>query len=159
MTTTRREECLAKLDQVITAAMTPFVADIVLKDRNTALAVLIDTLSAAGNAKGVAVLLDGDPQEPTPLLGEESPIWDHVQTAMFQFIAIHDDTAKRTALVDAVILAIDTALRADLTLGGVCDLVQCQVPAFSELELESVPEGKACELPINILFSSNSATG
>lgn len=154
---TARETALVALQTLIQQALEPLADDVVLKPRNTPLAERLD-VAAGDDSKSVGCLIDGDAQEPTPLLGDPA-IYDHVQAAVFELITVHPDSAARDAGMDQALSAVAAALLADPTLGGACDYARPHPPAISNLGEEGVPSGKAAELPIDLLFSSTSPIG
>lgn len=155
--TTARETALAALDVLIATALAPLAADVTIMPRNTELAQRIAALES-DNSKSVVVLTDGEAAEPDVVLGD-TPVYDHVQTAVLEVISIHADAEKRTAGMDAIFAALSDAFLADSTLGGACDYAGPHPPSFSNLGDDGVPDGKAAELPIDLLFSSSSRLG
>lgn len=106
----------------------------------------------------VAALRDGDAQEPQPLLGDP-PLFDHVQTPVLEIVAVHPDAARRACAMDAALCAAAAALVADVTLGGKCAFVQAHPPDLSNIGDTDAPFGTGAEVPIDLLFTTNSPIG
>lgn len=157
MTATGRETALNGLQAKISAALATTALDFVLQDRNQELAVTTD-IAVDDPAKVVGVLKDGDAAEPDAMLGDP-PLWDHVQTAKLEMAAFHPDADKRNAALDTAVQTFATAFNADPTLGGACNLVNPHPPDFSNVGDADAPFGKAAEIDIDLLFTTDSQLG
>lgn len=159
--TMSRETALKALDLKAKTVLEALTPPVIYLARNADIAESLGDageVTVSGNAKVLAALKDGEAAQPVANLGEP-PIYDHVQTPVLEFAVIHPDADKRDTALDLAFAAIDTMLKNDPTLGGACDLAMPHPPDVSNIGGEGVPDGKAAELPIDLIFSSDSPIG
>ncbi|MCC5960544.1 MAG: acyl-CoA transferase [Rhodobacteraceae bacterium] len=139
--TSTREEVLEALHTALGSAL-PASAE--LSPRN-------DTLPARIPAGGVAILRDGDPGEPEVTL---SPLAYHYQHRAEIDILVERQETDRDAAFDALARAIGTAIDADRTLGGRCDLIDGQAPAPLSLPIKGAETLKAATITLVLHYSA-----
>lgn len=144
-----RETVLAALyAEIAPIAMLPATALPVTVLRNSALPTKIP-------AGGLAILFDGDPGEPEQTF---SPLTYHYAHRADLVVAVQlaDDG---DATFDALCGALNTALTADRTLGGLCDWIEPMAPIAEELPLEGAATIKAARVPILLHYATTSPLG
>ena len=108
-------------------------------------------------AGGLLVLRDGSGQVTDTVL---SPLtYLHERTAEVEVIVAGEDAATRDAALDALLVAIDAAIAADRTLGGLAEWAEPAPPDTEGLATEGAPGIKAALVPIVVNYASASALG
>lgn len=108
-----------------------------------------DVLPERIPADGLLILRDGDPGEPDVTL---SPLRYHYQHRADIEAVVQG--ADRYAAFDTLITSIGTALEADRTLGGLCDLVEAEAPRPVDLPVDGAASLKAAVIPVVLHYST-----
>jgi hypothetical protein len=135
--TTARENILQALFEVLQTVTGPVVL------RNEVLPEKIPN-------GGLIILRDGDPGEAEVTLSPLSYYWQH--RAVLEVIVTGADAAARDTALDDLFASISTAINADRTLGGVCDLVTPQAPDTSALAIEGAAGIKAATVAVELIY-------
>jgi hypothetical protein len=106
-------------------------------------------------AAGQMILHDGVPGTPEVTL---SPLRFHFEHRAELDIAI-DGAADMNATYDALIETIAARLAVDRTLGGLCDYLEAEAPAPSEIVVEGAAPLRAATIGIIITYSTPSSLG
>ena len=106
---------------------------------------------------GLIILRDGDPGEPEVTLSPLSYYWQH--RAVLEVIVTGTDAAARDAALDDLFSAISTALAADRSLGGLCDLVTPLAPDTNSLAIEGAAGIKAATVAIELIYVTTDQLG
>lgn len=154
---TARETALSALDAALRTALESLSPPVTVGKRNSTIPEPAEA-TVSGAAQVLAAMKDGDAAEPVALLGDP-PIYDHAQGAILELVAIHPDPETRDAAFDAALLKVVETLRDAPTLDGACDYAQPHPPTTSLIGDTDAPLGKAAELTIELLFSSDSPIG
>lgn len=113
-----------------------------------------EVLSERVPAAGLLILRDGEPGEPEVTL---SPLRYHYQhRAEIEAVV---QGADRDADFDRLTASIGTALAADRTLGGLCDLVETEAPRPVDLPVEGAASLKAAVIPVVLHYSTDDPLG
>lgn len=113
-------------------------------------------------AAGLIVLRDGEAGEPDVILSPLTYIFEHA--AEIEVLAQLPDPAARAALVDDLVNAIQAAIVADRSLGGLADWTEPGAPALGDEPTingegaEGVPL-KGARLPVRIEYTTSQSTG
>jgi hypothetical protein len=100
-------------------------------------------------AAGLMILRDGDPGEPGVTL---SPLRYHYQhRAEIEAVV---QGAARDAAFDALCASIGAAIKADRTLGGLCDWIEAEAPRPVDLSIEGAASLKAGIISVMLHFST-----
>ena len=102
--------------------------------------------------KGIAILRDGDPGEPEPLLSPPRFIYEH--RAEIDIAVEAANAADRDAAFDALKHAVGEALVADRTLGGRCDYVIGEAPAALGVPVEGAEGLKVATIGIVLTYET-----
>lgn len=106
-------------------------------------------------AGGQMILHDGVPGEPEITL---SPLRYHFEHRAELDVAI-DGAADMNAAFDSLIETIAARLAVDRTLGGLCDWLEAEAPAPSEIVVEGAAPLRAATIGIVITYSTPSSLG
>ena len=106
-------------------------------------------------APGLVILRDGTPGEPSVTL---SPLTYHYQHRA-ELEVILQAVAERDARFAALLGQIASALAADRTLGGLCDMVEAAAPEPVDLALDGAASVKAAVVPIILHYSLSDPLG
>ena len=98
-------------------------------------------------AEGLLILRDGEPGEPEVTL---SPLRYHYQHRA-EIEAVVQGAARDTAF-DTLCASIGTAISADRTLGGLCDLVTPLAPEIGSLGINQAPSVKTAIVLIELIY-------
>jgi|WetSurMetagenome_2_1015567.scaffolds.fasta_scaffold1289257_1 hypothetical protein len=148
-------EALQSLVETACAALDPAPS---VGELNEAIPEAID-VAVSDPAHTRIVLTDGDSDEPDALLGGDEVIYDHTGNPVIEMIAVHPDEAKRRPALTAAIDTIVAALEADPTLNGSVDWARPGVATYGRLAEVGAPPGRTAQLPIVLLYSSDSPVG
>jgi len=100
-------------------------------------------------APGLVVLIDGEPGEAETTL---SPLtWHYEHEAA---VEVYSAAPDRDAGLDAIRVAIGTAIAADRTLGGLCDWIEAEAPSTETLPLAGGATTKAAIIPIRLSYAT-----
>jgi hypothetical protein len=100
---------------------------------------------------GLVVVRDGETVEETALL---SPLaWAIEHRAAVEVTVAGATPAARTALFDALLVAIAAAVTADRTLGGAVEWAQPGAPEFEDVEVEGAAAARAASVPVALFFT------
>lgn len=136
----KRETVLAALDVVLAAAMGALGADY---RRNDVLPTRIDPA-------GLVILRDGDPGEPEVWLSPRGYYYEH-RAELEVFVQSESD---REGLMDAILMAVAAALAVDRSLGGLCDWVEPEAPAPSDVPVEAGAPFRGVTVAIVLAYST-----
>ncbi|WP_270934580.1 hypothetical protein [Falsiroseomonas oryzae] len=103
-------------------------------------------------AGGLMVLRDGDTVDETAILSPLS--WAIEYRTEIEVTVAGAATAGRTALLDALLVAIGDAIIADRTLGGAVDWVQPGSPEFQDTEFEGAAAARSALVPVTLWFTT-----
>lgn len=101
---------------------------------------------------GLAVVRDGDPGEPEVLLSPLTYVYTHripVEVAAYESASL-----SREEVLDAMLGAIGDAVRADRTLGGLCDFLEVEAPAPADLETLGAVPARFAELAVVAVYGT-----
>ncbi len=120
--------------------------------RNPAPAVLRgETIPQRIPVGGLIVIRDGETVEETPIL---SPLaWQVEHRAEIEITVAGATPAARTALLDALLVDIATAITANRTLGGAVEWAQPGAAEFQDVEFEGAAAGRAASAPVTLWFT------
>lgn len=108
-------------------------------------------------APGHAGLFDGEPGQPEVTLSP--PTWHFEHVAEVELAVEAASATVRDAAFDTYLQAIDTAIAADRTLGGLCDWAEAGAPRPSELPLEGAETIKAGVVPVTLHYATTQSIG
>lgn len=117
----------------------------------TATALRGEVLPERVPAAGLLILRDGEQGEPEVTL---SPLAYHYQHRAEIDILVERQETDRDAAFDALARAIGTAIDADRTLGGRCDLIDGQAPAPLSLPIKGAETLKAATITLVLHYSA-----
>ncbi|WP_137179271.1 hypothetical protein [Roseomonas sp. AR75] len=100
---------------------------------------------------GLVVLRDGDAVEETAILSPLS--WSIEHRAEIEVTVTGATPATRTALLDALLIAIGDAITADRTLGGTVEWAQPGAPEFQDTEFEGAAAARSALVPVTLWFT------
>ncbi|WP_137179211.1 hypothetical protein [Roseomonas sp. AR75] len=139
-----RESALAALHATLAAG---------LASRNPAPLVLrSETVPQRLPPGGLVVLRDGDTVEETAILSPLS--WAIEHRAEVEVTVAGATPATRTALLDALLVAIGNAITADRTLGGAVEWAQPGSPEFQDTEFEGAAAARTALAPVTLWFTT-----
>ena len=120
--------------------------------RNPAPAVLRgETIPQRIPVGGLIVIRDGETVEETPIL---SPLaWQVEHRAEIEITVAGATPAARTALLDALLVDIATAITADRTLGSAVEWAQPGAAEFQDVEFDGAAAGRAASVPVTLWFT------
>lgn len=150
---TRAEQIRRALKAAVTAGAAASAGALPAPHRNKALE---DGLVAIeSGARAWLNLVDARPE----LLGEEvgengEGVKEFDLVVRAEWIVHHPDEDARETAYDAGLEALGAILRADRTLGGLCDDLQFDEPDPADTVLAGVPQFKSCEFTIRLLFAA-----
>ncbi len=104
-------------------------------------------------AAGLVVLVDGEPGTPEVTLSPLTWHFEHVAAVEIYSTAANRDVDLDAGL-DAIRVAIGTAIAADRTLGGLCDWIEAEAPATETLPLAGGAPTKAAIIPIRLFYAT-----
>ncbi len=138
-----REAAIAALhDRIVTALASRNPAPVVLRG---------DTVPQRLPPGGLVVVRDGETVEETAIL---SPLaWAIEHRAEVEVTVGSATPAARTALLDALLMAITSAISADRTLGGAVEWAQPGAPDFEDVEFEGGAAARAAAVPVMLFFT------
>ncbi|MFN7224468.1 MAG: acyl-CoA transferase [Paracoccaceae bacterium] len=103
---------------------------------------------------GLVILHDGDPGQPDVTL---SPLeYHYTHRAELDVMVIDDDA---TSVFDAVVTEIGIRLAADRTLGGLCDWIEAEAPAPSDVPVEGSQPIRAASIGVVLFYSTPDPLG
>ena len=100
---------------------------------------------------GLLILRDGNPGAPEALLSPPLYLYEHRAEVE---VIVEGVGAAREAVFDALKLAVQAALAADRTLGGLCDYVIGEAPAPVDLAIEGAEGFKAATIPVVLTYGT-----
>ena len=138
-----REAAIAALHgQLVTALAVRHPAPLVLRG---------ETVPQRLPPGGLVVIRDGETVEETAIL---SPLaWAIEHRAEVEVTVGGATPAARTALLDALLVAIAAAITADRTLGGAVEWAQPDAPDFEDVEFEGAAAARAAAIPVTLWFT------
>jgi len=151
------EDAMVRLQALIATACAALDPAPSVGEMNEAVPEMID-VAFSDAAYTRVVLTDGDSDEPDALLGG-NPVYDHTGRPVIELVAVHPEEASRRPALEAAITAIVAALEGDRTLGGLVDWARPEMPSYGRLEEVGAPPGRTSQLPIVLLYSSDSPVG
>lgn len=92
-------------------------------------------------------------------LGEDDVVVEYAQTFHLEWIVTREDDAKREMLFQQGLKAIETALHADRTLGGVARGLMIGPPDFENHRLAFQEKTSAVVIPVRVLLAGASPIG
>jgi hypothetical protein len=101
---------------------------------------------------GLVVLRDGDTVEETAILSPLS--WSIEHRAEVEVTVAGSTPAARTALLDALLIAIGAALTADCTMGGAVEWAQPGAAEFQDTEFEGAAAARSALVPVTLWFTT-----
>lgn len=137
---TKRETILEALDARLLAALAPLGVEY---GRNRALPSRVPD-------EGLAILRDGDPGEPEPLMSPLRYVYEH--RAELE-VYVQAGTGRETAM-DAILAAVGAAISTEPTLGGLCDWVEPQAPAPSDVPFEAGVPFRSATVPVLLIYET-----
>ena len=99
--------------------------------------------------EGLLILRDGDLGEPEVLLSPLIYVWTHAVR-----VEVYSAADDLDAHMDALLVAVGNALSADLTLGGLIDLMDVGAPDFDGAAPEGGPDIKAASVPVRLTYET-----
>lgn len=111
-----------------------------------------EPLPAKVPAEGLVIVRDGDPGEPEVVLSPTRYVYQH--QAEIEVLVQQADQAQRDAALDALLVAIGTALAADTTLGGTVDYARAGAPDILQENIEGAPTIKAAVVPVFLEYTT-----
>jgi hypothetical protein len=102
-------------------------------------------------AKGVMILRDGNPGTPEALMSPPLYVYEHRAEVD---VVVEGKEAALEAAFDALKLAIHAAIKADRTLGGLCDYAIGESPAPINLAIEGAEGFKAATIPVVLTYGT-----
>jgi hypothetical protein len=99
---------------------------------------------------GLIILRDGQPGEPDVTL---SPLRYHYQHRAELEVIVQVSTGRASAF-DNLVASIGTALKADRTLGGLCDWLEPEAPASVDLPVEGAAALKAAVITVALHYTT-----
>lgn len=105
-------------------------------------------------SEGLVVLRDGEPGEPEVLLSPVSYLWRH--RAPLDVAVGGGIQAERDAALDALLIAIGSALEANRTLGGLVDWLEIGSPRFEIAPIEGAAPVKGAVVPVILHYETSS---
>lgn len=102
-------------------------------------------------AAGAMILRDGTPGDPEALMSPPCYVYEH--RAEIDVIVEGTEAAREPAF-DALKLAVQAAIAADRTLGGLCDYVIGEAPAPINLAIEGAEGFKAATIPVVLTYGT-----
>lgn len=92
-------------------------------------------------------------------LGEDDVVVEYAQTFNLEWIVTREDDAKRELAFQQGLKAIETALHADRTLGGVARHLMIGPPDFENHRLAFMAKTSAGVIPVRVLLAGASPIG
>lgn len=107
------------------------------------------------NHNGVVIMRDGDSGTPEPILSPMSFAWEH--HVEFEICATGP---TRSAKVEALIAALDGALKPDRTLGGTVDDARVVLaPEIKEFEIDGAETERSALVHVQLSYVTASGAG
>lgn len=112
---------------------------------------------------GLLILRDGEMGEPVDVtLNPVTYLWEHI--ALLEVLVQgpepkDDQPDPRDAALDQLLLAVDGALAADPTLGGLVDRAEPRSAELSNLAIDGAPGLKGAVVPVALTYVTSSALG
>lgn len=101
---------------------------------------------------GLAVVRDGDPGEPEVLLSPLTYVYAH--RIPIEVAAYESASRPREDVLDEMLGAIGNAVRADRTLGGLCDFLEVEAPAPADLETLGAAPARFAEVAVVAVYGT-----
>jgi hypothetical protein len=101
---------------------------------------------------GLVVLRDGDTVEETAILSPLS--WSIEHRAEIEVTVTGATPAARTALLDALLVAIGDAITAERTLGGAVEWAQPGAPELQDTEFEGAAAARSALVSVTLWFTT-----
>ncbi len=105
---------------------------------------------------GLIILRDGDPGDPEVILSPVTYLWEH--QAGIDIILQRGQDDDSVAL-DAVLMAVGTALAADRSLGGLAEWLDWGAPKTTGLAIDGAAALRGATVPVTIHYSSPDPLG
>jgi len=139
----KRETALAGLHTVLQTLTGPTV------QRNEKLPKKIPT-------GGLVTLWDGEPGEPVEVVLSPT-IYCYEHRAEIEVVVQKKAAAERDSALDTILVAIDTAISTDVTLGGTVDRAQAMEPEELTTEpIEGASDMKGAVVPVVLYYETSS---
>jgi hypothetical protein len=103
-------------------------------------------------AGGLVIVRDGDPGEPEVLLSPLTYIYTH--RVPLEIAAREGTTQSREQVLDAMLAAVGAAVRADRTLGGLCEFLEAEAPATADIEEAGAAPGRWADAVIAATYAT-----
>jgi hypothetical protein len=101
---------------------------------------------------GLVVIRDGDPGEPEVTLSPLSYLYSH--RIPLEIAAYESATLTRERALDAMLAAIGTEVKANRTLGGLCDWIEAEAPVTNDIEAQGALPGRFADLAILAVYAT-----
>lgn len=102
---------------------------------------------------GTVIVYDGDPGEPEVTMSPLAYTYDH---QVFVDVAAYPTaTDDASGLLDRLLGDIGAAIRADRTLGGVCEFLEAKAPAPADAEVTGAEPVRWAELTLVCTYTTN----
>lgn len=148
MTDSKRESILKSLNTALSTVITPITSDYLRED------VEPEEVSSDGSVR----LFDGFQGPPIEVvLSPVTYFWQH--RAEIVVLVQNQDSSARVAKVDEILQAIQAAVDADKTLGGLCDYVETLAPEDDTEQVEGASAIKRAFVGVVLHYNSTSALG
>jgi hypothetical protein len=95
---------------------------------------------------GLVILEDGDPGEPEVMLSPLLYLYTH--RIPVTVAAYESPSLPREAVLDAMLGTVGEAVRADRTLGGLCDFMEVEAPSTDDIEATGAKAARFAEIVI-----------
>jgi hypothetical protein len=139
-----RETAIAALYSILMSALASRVpAPVVLRG---------ETIPQRMAPGGLVVLHDGDTVEQRAILSPLS--WGIEHRAEIEVTVTGATPAARTALLDALLVAIGAAVTADRTLGGEVEWAQPGAAESQDVEFEGAAPARSALVPVTLWFTT-----
>lgn len=101
---------------------------------------------------GLAVVRDGDPGEPEVLLSPLIYVYTH--RIPIEVAAYESASRPREDVLDEMLGAIGNTVRADRTLGGLCDFLEVEAPTPADLETLGAAPARFAEIAVVAVYGT-----
>lgn len=102
---------------------------------------------------GLVIVRDGEPGEPDVLLSPLTYVYEH--RVPIEIAAFASASLSREEALDQMLSAIGTAVAADRTLGGLCEILDTEAPVSDDLETAGALSGRWAEAAIIAAYSTS----
>jgi hypothetical protein len=102
---------------------------------------------------GLVVIRDGDPGEPETSLSPLTYLYSH--RIPIEIAAYESATLTREQVLDAMTGAIGDAVKANPTLGGLCDWIEAEAPLTDDVEAIGALPGRFADLAILAVYATS----